>query len=295
MPNWHDPATLDVLDDVLVAAGAVVLLAAVVRHVRQGWRNPLRGSPLRTNVLSPAWVWLALMAYIFSSVLAGLLARAYNPRDALPEDIELWQNILTGNLMQVFVVLAVLWIARYTFLSGLRGFGLHVRSWPRDVLGTLAGWLAATCLCLLVAWTTEWLIHRFAPRFEMPAHNVFVALRQTATPVFIRVVAVGGAIILAPLGEELLFRGILQTSIRKLIPARSGSLRHRWAAIAITAVLFGAMHYATPQFVPALTVFGLVLGYLYERTGSLWIPVLVHMLFNGKTLLWYHLQAGTGL
>ncbi len=40
---------------------------------------------------------------------------------------------------------------------------------------------------------------------------------------------------------------------------------------------------ATRPFIPALIVLGLILGYLYERCGSIVVPILVHMLFNGKT------------
>jgi membrane protease YdiL (CAAX protease family) len=54
----------------------------------------------------------------------------------------------------------------------------------------------------------------------------------------------------------------------------------------VVGVIFGAMHGPTPQHVPALMVFGCILGYVYERTGSLVLPILVHMMFNGKSLLW---------
>jgi hypothetical protein len=69
-------------------------------------------------------------------------------------------------------------------------------------------------------------------------------------------------------------------------------MRHRWLAVLITAVLFGMMHFNVPQHVPPLIVFGFILGFLYEKTGSLYVPVLVHVLFNGKSLLWYQLHTG---
>ena len=66
---------------------------------------------------------------------------------------------------------------------------------------------------------------------------------------------------------------------------------HRWLAILVTAAVFGLMHVGTPQFVPALVALAIVLGFLYERSGSLLVPILVHMLFNGRSLLWYELQS----
>jgi membrane protease YdiL (CAAX protease family) len=106
-----------------------------------------------------------------------------------------------------------------------------------------------------------------------------------------RFAAIASAVILAPLGEECLFRGIIQTAFKKIVPPRLGSMYHRWLAIAATAGIFGLMHAGTPQYVPALIVLGVLLGYLYERTGSLWVVIAVHLLFNAKSLLWYHLQA----
>ncbi|MEN6337366.1 MAG: CPBP family intramembrane glutamic endopeptidase, partial [Phycisphaerales bacterium] len=71
--------------------------------------------------------------------------------------------------------------------------------------------------------------------------------------------------------------------------ARQGSLYHRWAAIACVAVWFGAMHWPTPQQVPALIILGVFLGYLYERTGSILAPIYLHILFNSKSVLWHYL------
>src|SRR5690606_13618209 len=100
---------------------------------------------------------------------------------------------------------------------------------------------------------------------------------------------IGGALLLAPLSEELLFRGIFQTGLRRLLPGRPGSVRHRWLAILLASLVFGLMHLAVPQHVPALIVLAVILGYQYERTGSLVVPIFVHILFNAKSLLWHWL------
>jgi membrane protease YdiL (CAAX protease family) len=62
-------------------------------------------------------------------------------------------------------------------------------------------------------------------------------------------------------------------------------------AVGAAAVLFGLMHWGTPHHIPALIVLGLILGYAYERTGSLRVPIMIHILFNAKSLLWYALTA----
>jgi membrane protease YdiL (CAAX protease family) len=44
--------------------------------------------------------------------------------------------------------------------------------------------------------------------------------------------------------------------------------------------------------VPAIALFGLILGLLYERSGSLVGPIVAHALFNAKTMLWESLGGG---
>ena len=80
----------------------------------------------------------------------------------------------------------------------------------------------------------------------------------------------------APVVEELFFRGFLQPALAK----RVGHV----AAIAITAVVFGAAHFEALQF-PALAAFGAVLGALAWRTGRLGPGIFAHMAFNALTLV----------
>jgi membrane protease YdiL (CAAX protease family) len=51
-----------------------------------------------------------------------------------------------------------------------------------------------------------------------------------------------------------------------------------------SALIFAAAHGSLAALLP-LFVFGCVLAFLYEKTGSLWAPIAVHALFNGATVL----------
>lgn len=78
-------------------------------------------------------------------------------------------------------------------------------------------------------------------------------------------------IVLAPaFAEELLFRGML---ISNLKPYGKGN------AIVISAVLFGLMHQSFEQFLHA-TAAGVVLGWVYVKTESIWCGVIIHMFNN---------------
>lgn len=79
-------------------------------------------------------------------------------------------------------------------------------------------------------------------------------------------------VILPPLVEETVFRGLILHYLKK------GGARF-WAANLIQAVLFGIYHGNLIQGIYAFCI-GVLLGYLAERYSSLIIPVLVHALFN---------------
>jgi membrane protease YdiL (CAAX protease family) len=84
-------------------------------------------------------------------------------------------------------------------------------------------------------------------------------------------VLAGGAVIVAPLWEELFFRGYLQ----RWLAHRSGSVR---GARAIAALVFALIH--GPSVGLPIFVVGWILGWIYDRTGNLLDAVLFHALFN---------------
>ena len=84
-------------------------------------------------------------------------------------------------------------------------------------------------------------------------------------------VAVG---ILAPLAEEIVFRGAILRTLLGMM-----SKKNHWAAILISAALFGVAHGNTAQFVNALLM-GLLLGWMYYRTKSLVPGILMHWVNN---------------
>ena len=78
--------------------------------------------------------------------------------------------------------------------------------------------------------------------------------------------------------EETFFRGLMLSGLRRWGP---------WAAIGITALLFGVLHGSIYQLLPTFSL-GLILGYTVWRSGSLYCSILIHALNNGliATLVW---------
>lgn len=78
-------------------------------------------------------------------------------------------------------------------------------------------------------------------------------------------------VILAPVMEEVLFRGILLEAVR----SKYSSGR----AIVVSALMFGVIHFIPQQVVNAFVI-GLILGFIYVRTDSLWPVIIIHALNN---------------
>jgi len=79
--------------------------------------------------------------------------------------------------------------------------------------------------------------------------------------------------VIPAIGEELLFRGLIQNKLQLM-------LRNSHWAIWITAILFSAIHFQFYGFVPRM-VLGALFGYLYVWSGNLWIPIIGHFINNG--------------
>lgn len=79
--------------------------------------------------------------------------------------------------------------------------------------------------------------------------------------------------ILPALGEELVFRGVLQQALEK-------ATGRPVAAIWIAALIFSAFHLQFAGLLPRLLL-GAGLGYLFYWTGSLWAPIIAHFVING--------------
>lgn len=78
--------------------------------------------------------------------------------------------------------------------------------------------------------------------------------------------------VIAPLLEEVMFRGAIQGDMLRKV-------RNPWLAIIISALIFGIFHMNPVQIVYA-TLLGIVLGWIYYRTGSLMSVILGHVLNN---------------
>ena len=80
------------------------------------------------------------------------------------------------------------------------------------------------------------------------------------------------AVLIAPIWEETLFRGFIYPVVKKYTEPI-------FAAV-FSGLVFSIVHFHVPGLLP-LWALGILLALAYEWTGSLWVPIILHALFNG--------------
>jgi membrane protease YdiL (CAAX protease family) len=107
---------------------------------------------------------------------------------------------------------------------------------------------------------------------------------EMLTKAFLKVDSVGGLVfnlfmvaLLPAVGEELLFRGVIQRIFTRW--TRS----YHWG-IWIAAALFSALHMQFYGFVPRMLL-GVLFGYLLAWSGSMWLPIIAHFLNNAIAVI----------
>ena len=123
---------------------------------------------------------------------------------------------------------------------------------------------------------SEWLLEQLD--MEMPESVQHMFEQIMSTPV--GYVAIG---LLAPLAEEMVFRGAILRVLLKVFDRR-----WHWLPIVISAVLFGAVHGNMAQFLHAMLL-GLLLGWLYYRTDSIVPGVVLHWVNNSIAYVIFNL------
>lgn len=200
---------------------------------------------------------IALVAGIFLSIPIFVLDSS--PVDG---DSSTWASVATQFLTGAGFLLV-------SFMVSL-AYGGNVRDvlgrlgFHRFRLSTAAKWIAigiASYLAFNVIYS----------QFITPEQDNFTG---DFGPIWIQVLLV---VVLAPISEEVCFRAML-----------FGGFRNRfsmWPAALMAGAFFGLLHATTGwSAVPVLIFFGIVLAVVYEKTESIWPPILVHLLNNAVAL-----------
>jgi membrane protease YdiL (CAAX protease family) len=237
----------------LLAAGLAAFLHLALR------RRP--DAPTWTDALArlagdSPWRGRDLAALLL--VFAGAQAVRAGLGAAVVWDLLAFQGVLLA---------AILWRAR----GKIRPFGSPV---PARVVAAQAvlRWLAV----LPVLWfaVVAWQLLLKAAGVSLDIQHAVRLFLETGDP-WARAGIFFFAVGIAPVAEETLFRGVLLP----MLVRRTGAV----AGLALTAIAFAALHGDAGTFA-ALAVFSVALSMAYARTGSLWVPIAMHALFNAVNL-----------
>ncbi|HEX2844396.1 MAG TPA: type II CAAX endopeptidase family protein [Candidatus Limnocylindria bacterium] len=292
MPRWPGP--------LLAIGGALLALVALGTGTLAVDGQIDVGDPS-----SLAWVALAGVA-IFTAGLIYVAVRQLRVRRVLPPERYRGPSVLI--LLALALVLAAVMTAPFAADAA----ALLLGTGDMTLLGSVVLLVSTQVALLLVAWTLVFRPNALAGLPALPgrdpggavraglgwgvlawigssvvAYAVVVALEaleieaapqaaEQALNLIDPWLAVVAIVLLAPVAEELFFRGVIFNAF-----LREGG--RRWAFLGSSA-LFAVIHLSIAAFVP-IFLLGLALAWVYHRTGSLVAPIVMHATVNGISVL----------
>jgi uncharacterized protein len=253
---------LTLLDLLLLLLG-VLLLRPLWRRFR-GRRPAVADAPL-----PPPWTMGAgLAALVRGGALGALVLLALLVGHRWVAEQPLLAEALDQPLMYVPMLLV---IARLLLAPAGLGFVGAFGLWPRP--DGRRACVEATLVLVAAGIVTDIGLGVLSERFGLASHwaEWFDAELAWGTPAAVAVTVLG-AVLFAPVFEELIFRGLLYGSLRS---------RFSWPVAAlVSALIFGLAHGYGPAGFASVLVSGLLWAYLYERTGSLLPGIIAHVVNN---------------
>jgi len=260
-------------DDIICLAG---LISLGVWLLRTSWgTRALADSAPRRNSMPAYLPFIVLFLWVLVVSIAAEVTKE------LLADSADWQGALVDNL--VFCIGGLVGIAAVIILAGrcfarrLKGFGLNIRTIGKDFLAAIVNLFTVWPLvALMLAATIFFGQLIWGPDFELQQHSQ-LKMAAEYSQLAVRVLIVAAAVVIVPAFEEMLFRGLFQTMIRSY-------LERPWPAVFIVSALFATVH-ANAGHWPALFALSVCMGYAYEKSGSLFRPIFIHLLFNATSVI----------
>ena len=214
------------IPEVIICLAGLALLAYWLLKTSLGINTLSDSAPRRNNMppylpFIPFFIWYGIGSLSIS--VTGWL---------LP-DLPDWQVAFRDNLIlcigAIPTVAIIIFLARASFARGLKGFGLYIKTIHRDFFAAVVNLLSIWPLMLAAVIVTIFfgkLI--WGPDFNLEQHEELKTI--TAYPqLSLRVLIVITAVVVAPVLEEMLFRGLFQTTIRSFSGNKKSEVRNpKW-------------------------------------------------------------------
>ena len=172
--------------------------------------------------------------------------------------------LIVADIVSVALIVALVLSFYKEKLSSL---GLTTKKLPEALLYGVVGFIVAFIVVSIVGYPIE---QYFGVDLTQQA------LSNSATVSGLLPLVLLSGVIIAPIAEEIVFRGYFYKAFRDRFKP--------WYAIVMSAALFSAIH-LEPLAAVQLFVIGVVLAYMYEKTDNLMAPIALHMLNNAVAFL----------
>lgn len=217
---------------------------------------------LRLPPRKPAWnIWQGLFLVVIVTIIEFPLGWLESPKDL--DSVRGILKFIEVGLGDALLYFSVIWIFLKFIRRPFSDLGFAKPRQRYVVLGFVVGVLLFVGVGLLGSVLTKLL--------GTPAPQSFAVAVKGAnyTWEFILLTLLGG--IVAPLKEEMLFRGLIYPPLRQAFGRGKGIL--------LTGVFFATLHLEVIRFLP-LFIGGVVLTWLYERSSSIWPSIVAHGTWN---------------
>jgi len=208
----------------------------------------------------PLLAWCGIAALFIGQAFYGSVSGQIDPNILYDYSFAAGSTVIYAIIVAVTLVIAN-FLGDPIAIVGLRGFAWR---WIGIAVGLIL-------LVLILGQALEPVLHAGEKQGLEP--DVWRPGRATA---FALNALVASTVV--PFAEELFFRGL---GVRALLPFGGG------AAVGVTALVFGLGH-GIVVALPVLVVFGLALGWVRLRSGSVWPGMLAHGFYNGSALLYVY-------
>jgi membrane protease YdiL (CAAX protease family) len=278
MAGGGNPSVV-ILGGIFALAFVVLSVGAVVKMVRSPGRLMVGEPPplpdggkvatwwCRPLDLGPLFMVCGLFL-LFAVSQHWMAKKEINAAEALNA-----MDLLTG-IMVFAVLVAMLVVLVRRRVSVVAWLGLRWREWPHVMwmapLAVVVMWgvLIGLSLSGYMVWMEKWL-------GTESTQDAVKILRESKDVTGVALMAFS-AVVVAPLAEEVIFRGYLYPVAKRFAGP--------WVSAVFVSLVFAAGHGNVPLMAP-LFLLAMIMTWAYERTGSLWSAIGIHFCFNAATVI----------
>jgi membrane protease YdiL (CAAX protease family) len=249
----------------LLLAGTFAAVTLIVRTLR----TPVNWAPRLLTFRMRPWTWregLAVAAIVGLLICLEIAVAAFlkHPREST-------LILLQGLLLDLAGILAITGLIIRSGWTWTQAFGMDKTPFPH-LRPALLFYLTMLPFLFISSLVYQGVLFLNGIPPSLQAIALFLSSDH---PLWMRVTLMILAVAVAPFFEECLFRGILLPVFVRRLGLGGG--------IFLTSLLFASIHFHLPSLIPLIVVAsGFSLAYVYS--GSLWVSILMHGIFNGVNL-----------